>query len=169
MEGSVSGINFLPIIHMCSTVRTCAYRVYNLSISDKDCYTPGWLALYPSWLGLWSELAWSLSTLSAIFIFHYYHHHQQAAFENLYCPARVVIKFQAGGLLLLGFTTNCASGHWAQKLVPVALVLKSEHPSRGTCEIYPISSDGSDQIESLASSGYRICHLWFYLIHYKPG
>ena len=37
-----------------------------------------------------------------------------------------------------------------------ALVLKSEHPSRGTCEIYPISSDGSDQIDSLDFDFVRV-------------
>ena len=54
--------------HVYNATHVCIYRVYELSISDKDYYTPGWPALCPSWLGLWSELAWSLSTLLAIFM-----------------------------------------------------------------------------------------------------
>ena len=93
------------------------YRAYQFPTYHKDYYTPGWAALYPSWLGLWSELAWSLSTLLVIFIIHKSSSPSAAAFENLYCPVKVVIKFQAGGLLLLGFTTNCPARHqWPQKL-----------------------------------------------------
>ena len=117
--GSVSGINFLPITHMCvhSCVLACMCmcKVYYQFLTWSQRSLHAWLtSIVPIMSGILIRPCLIIVNIAVLWSSDNHHHHHQ--WSDRYCPGRVVIKFQAAGLLLLDFTTNCvASGRWGHK------------------------------------------------------